>query len=124
VTAPACATYEQVMRYVFAGFVTLAFAALIAGALAARPGGSARPRASSPPPRRPDDTKPRAPSFLVELAARTATNNCDAHPTGASYARTMRRAAEAMAGDGVDSDPPVYLVLLRGRFVDYGARGI
>src|SRR6266511_4046017 len=36
------------MRYVFAGFVTLAFAALIAGALAARPGGSARPWASWP----------------------------------------------------------------------------
>jgi hypothetical protein len=29
-----------------------------------------------------------------------------------------------MSGDGVDSDPSVYLVLLRGDFVAYYARGI
>jgi hypothetical protein len=38
--------------------------------------------------------------------------------------RTTRQAAEAVSGDGVDSDPPVYFVLLRGKFVDYYAHGI
>jgi hypothetical protein len=65
-----------------------------------------------------------APAFLVALAARTASNNCDAQSTAASYVRTTRQAAESLSGDGVDSDEPVYLVQLRGDFVDYYAHGI
>jgi hypothetical protein len=118
------------MRYASAGIVTVvALAVLIAGAPAARPGESARGhlvRATiSPPPTAPSDAKSPTPAFLVALAARTATNNCDSDPAGASYVRTTRQAAETMAsGDGVDSDQPVYLVLLRGDFVDYYAYGI
>jgi hypothetical protein len=41
------------------------------------------------------------------------------------YVRTTRQAAEKVAsGDWVDSDQPVYLVLLRGNFVDYYAHGL
>lgn len=70
------------------------------------------------------DPRPQAPAFLVALAAREAAGNCDSHPDSAVYLRTTRQTAEAMAGDGVDSDQPVYLVQLRGHFVDYGAHGI
>jgi hypothetical protein len=104
------------MRYAAAGVV--AFLASITGVLAARPGGA------SPPSSTPAGTTSRTPPFLVSLTARTAANNCDAQPDGASYVWTTRQKAEAMSGDGVDSNQPVYLVLLRGDFVDYYAHGI
>ena len=111
-TAQGGATYESVMRYVYAVLVTVVVVAvLVAGAPAAHPSKRIK-------------TKSTTPAFLVQLTARTATNTCDSHPTGASYVRTTRQKAEAMSGDGVDSDPPVYLVLLRGDFVDYYAHGI
>jgi hypothetical protein len=115
------------MRFATAGIVTVVAVVLVAGALIARPGGSAPTRTTSPPPPPPPsppaEKHARAPAFLVTLAARMAAENCDKHPTAASYVRTTRQAAEAMSGDGVDSDPPVYLVLLRGDFVDYYAHG-
>jgi hypothetical protein len=100
------------MRYVYAGLVTaVAAGVLVAGAPGEHPSRGIKTNSTTP-------------AFLLELAARTATNNCDSHPIGASYVRTTRQRAEAMSGDGVDSDQPVYLVLLRGDFVDYYARGI
>jgi hypothetical protein len=91
------------MRYAVVGVVAL----VIVGAARASSGGH------------------HAPDFLVALTARVAAGNCDARPVGAKYVRTTRQAAETIAsGDRVDSDTPVYLVLLRGDFVDYYAHGI
>jgi hypothetical protein len=114
------------MRYATAGIVTVVAVVLVAGALIARPSGSAPTRTTSPPPppSPPAETHARAPAFLVTLAARMAAGNCDKHPSAASYVRTTRQTAEAMSGDRVDSDQRVYLVLLRGKFVAYYAHGI
>src|SRR6266511_6462538 len=56
------------------------------------------------------------PAWVVSLAARVAAGNCDPHPSVARYVRTHRQAG---AGDRVDSDQPVLLVVLRGRFVHH-----
>jgi len=107
VTKNGGATYKTVMRNVFAGIVILAAVM----ALAARPPATVA-------------ASPRAPAFLVTLAARTAAGNCDKHPTRARYVRTTRQASEALFGERVDSDQRVYLVLLRGKFVAVYARGV
>ncbi len=59
-----------------------------------------------------------APAFLVEVARRAATANQEPAPTSARYVLTRRRVAEALAGSEFgDSNQPVYLVVLTGRFV-------
>jgi hypothetical protein len=58
-----------------------------------------------------------SPAWVVSLAARVAAGNCDPHPSVARYVRTHRQAGAG--GDRVDSDQPVLLVVLRGRFVHH-----
>jgi hypothetical protein len=110
------------MRWALVGVVAvIAAAAVIAGALTGRPDGNVG-RKTEPPSTTLAHSG--APAFVVRLATREAAGNCDLHPDGASYVRTTRQAAEEVSGAEVDSDQPVYLVLLRGTFVDYDAHGI
>jgi hypothetical protein len=48
----------------------------------------------------------------------------DARPDSAEFVYTTRQAAVGLDGEKVDSDQPVYLVVLHGHFVYKYARGI
>jgi hypothetical protein len=59
-----------------------------------------------------------APAFLVALARHAAAGLGDAHPTSAVYVATRRLDAVGLSsGDAVNTNQPVYLVVLTGNFV-------
>jgi hypothetical protein len=61
---------------------------------------------------------PPPPAFLVALARHAAAGLGDAHPTSAVYVATRRLDAVGLSsGDAVNTNQPVYLVVLTGNFV-------
>jgi hypothetical protein len=67
---------------------------------------------------------PPPPAFVVALARRGAAGLGDPQPTSAVYVATTHLAAVRLSsGDGVNTDQPVYLVVLTGTFVATGASG-
>jgi hypothetical protein len=65
---------------------------------------------------------PPPPAFVVALARRGAAALGDPQPTSAVYVATTHLAAVRLSsGDGVNTDQPVYLVVLTGTFVATGA---
>ena len=63
------------------------------------------------------------PPFVAAVAQRIAAIAGDGHPSSAEFVYTTRQAAVGLDGETVDSDPPVYLVVLHGNFVYKYARG-
>jgi hypothetical protein len=63
------------------------------------------------------------PDYVSQIAQRIASEMGDASPTASNEVYTTRQAAEGLtSGAVVDTDVPVYLVELRGNFVDKYAR--
>jgi hypothetical protein len=59
----------------------------------------------------------RVPAFVTAAANRVAAINGDAHPSSAGWVKTTRqRAVSAESTDTVDSNQPVYYVVLHGHF--------
>ncbi len=63
------------------------------------------------------------PAFVLATAKRLATTMGDASPTAANYVVTTRQAANQLIGAHVKSNPPVFLVVLHGHFIDRNAYG-
>jgi len=62
------------------------------------------------------------PAFVATIAANEARRSGDAAPASAAWAKTTRQAAmDADSGDQVDSNQPVFYVVVHGRFVDQKA---
>jgi hypothetical protein len=62
---------------------------------------------------------------LTPIARQLATTNGEPHPTGAMAVRTTDGTASALGGSGTGrrgASAPVDLVVMRGRFVGYGAK--
>jgi hypothetical protein len=59
----------------------------------------------------------RVPAFVTAAANRVAAINGDAHPSNAAWVKTTRQTAvSAESTDTVDSNQPVYYVVLHGHF--------
>jgi hypothetical protein len=59
----------------------------------------------------------RVPAFVTAAANRVAAINGDAHPSSAAWVKTTRQTAvSAESTDTVDSNQPVYYVVLHGHF--------
>jgi hypothetical protein len=67
---------------------------------------------------------PSLPPFVPAVAQRMAAIAGNARPDSAEYVYTTRQAAVGLDGEVVDSNQPVYLVVLHGHFVYRYARGI
>ena len=73
---------------------------------------------ASPPPI-PD---PRTLAYLRAEAQRQAARNGEPRPTGSVFSTTRQFANAAIGAGVVDSDQPVYLIVLRGNFTGHAAR--
>jgi hypothetical protein len=63
-----------------------------------------------------------APESIQDLAKKVAAELGDPAPASAEYVLTTRSAANQLFGAGVDTDQPVYLVVMGGEFTMQDAR--
>jgi hypothetical protein len=110
-------------RKFLAVFALLLTGAAVSGiAFASSSGKKAEVREAKAPAAAVSATAGGPPAFVSTIAAREAGRSGDAAPASAAWIATTRQdAMNADSGDQVDSNQPVYYVILHGRFVDQKA---